>query len=88
MFWHNKTLVKFDLIQHQISFAGSSDVRLSFSSLNITCPGKTNLMLDSVSSNKCLMWDMIVLAVILLESPSLSPFAVFVSVYSYWNSCS
>ena len=53
MFWYNKTLVEFDLVQHQISFAGSSDVRLSFASPSITCPGKTNLMLDSVSSNKC-----------------------------------
>ena len=55
MFWYNKTLVEFDLVQHQISFSGSSDVRLSFASPNITCPGKTNLMLDSISSNKCLM---------------------------------
>ena len=50
---YNKTLVELDLVQHQISFAGSSDVRLSFASPNITCPCKTNLMLDSVSSNKC-----------------------------------
>ena len=42
MFWYNKTLVEFDLVQHQISFAGSSDVTLSFASPNITCPGKTN----------------------------------------------
>ena len=55
MFWYKKTLVEFDLVQHQIGFAGSSDVRLCFASPNITCPGKTNLMLDSVSSNKCLM---------------------------------
>ena len=40
MFWHNKTLVEFDLVRHQISFAGSS-----FASPNITCPGKINLML-------------------------------------------
>ena len=32
MFWYNKTLVEFDLVQHQISFALSSDVRLSFAS--------------------------------------------------------
>ena len=56
MFWYNKTLVEFDLVQHQISVAGSRDVRLSFASPNITCPGKTNLMLDSVSSNKCLVF--------------------------------
>ena len=55
MVWYNKTLVEFDFVQHQISFAWSSDVRLSFASPNINCPGKTNLMLDSVSSNKCLM---------------------------------
>ena len=30
MFWYNKTLVEFDLIQHQISFAWSSDAGLSF----------------------------------------------------------
>ena len=36
MFWYNKTLVELDLIQHQISFARSSDVRLSFASHNIT----------------------------------------------------
>ena len=40
MFWYNKTLVEFDLVQHQISFAGSSDATLSFASPNITCPGK------------------------------------------------
>ena len=51
--WNNE-LVELDLVQHQISFAGSSDVRLSFASHNITCPSKTNLMLDSGSSNKCL----------------------------------
>ena len=51
MFCYNKTLVEFDLVQHQISFTGSSDARLSFSSPGITCPAKTNLMLDSVSSN-------------------------------------
>ena len=56
MFWYNKTLAEFDLVQHQISFAGSSDVRLSLASPNITCPGKANLMLDLVSSNKCLMF--------------------------------
>ena len=56
MFWCNKTVVEFDLDQHQISFAGSSYVRFSFASPNIACPGKTNLMLDSVSSNKCLMF--------------------------------
>ena len=55
MFSYNKTLVEFDLVQHKISFAGSSDFRLSLASPNITCPGKTNLMLDLVSSNKCLM---------------------------------
>ena len=55
MFWYNKTVVEFDLVQHQISFAWSSDVRLSFASLNITCHGKTNLMLDLVSSKNCLM---------------------------------
>ena len=55
MFWYNKTVVEFDLVQHQISFAWSSDVRLSFASPNITCHGKTNLMLDSVSFNNCLM---------------------------------
>ena len=46
MFWYNKTLVEFDLVHHQISFAEPSDVRFSFCSSNITCPGKTNLMLD------------------------------------------
>ena len=55
MFWYNKTVVEFDLVQHQISFAWSSDVRLSFASPNIACHGKTNLMLDSASSNNCLM---------------------------------
>ena len=55
MFWCNKTVVEFDLVQHQISFALSSDVRLSFALPNITCHSKTNLMLDSVSSNNCLM---------------------------------
>ena len=55
MFWYNKTVVEFDLVQHQISLAWSSDVRLSFASPSITCHGKTNLMLDSVSSNKCLL---------------------------------
>ena len=29
MFWYDKTLVEFDLVQHQISFARSSDARLS-----------------------------------------------------------
>ena len=53
MFQYDKTLVEF--VQHQISFTGSSDVRLSFALPNISCPGKTNLMLDSVSSNKCLI---------------------------------
>ena len=56
MFCYNKTLVEFDPVQRQISFSGSSDVRLSFASPNITCPCNTNLMLDSVSSNKCLMY--------------------------------
>ena len=56
MFWYNKTVDEFDLVQHQISFACSSDVRLSFASPNITCHGKTNLMLDSVSSNNCLIF--------------------------------
>ena len=51
MFWCNKTLVEFDLIQHQISFARSSDVRLSSALPNITC----HSTLDSVSSNKCLI---------------------------------
>ena len=37
MFWYNKTVVEFDLVQHQISFTWSSDVRLSFASPNITC---------------------------------------------------
>ena len=37
MFWYNKTVVEFDLVQHQISFAWSSDVRLSFASPSITC---------------------------------------------------
>ena len=55
MSWYNKTLAELDLVQHQISFAGPRDVRLSFASPNITCPGKTNLMLDLVSSNKCLV---------------------------------
>ena len=55
MFWYNKTLIEFDLVQHQISFAGSSEARLSFASPNITILGKTNLMLGSVSSNKCLI---------------------------------
>ena len=55
MFWCNKTVVEFDLVQHQISVAWSSDVRLSFVSPNITCHGKTNLVLDSVSSNNCLL---------------------------------
>ena len=55
MFWYHKTLVEFDIVQHQISFAGTSDVRLSFASPSITCPGKANLMLDLVASNKCLM---------------------------------
>ena len=36
MFWYNKTLVEFDLVQHQVSFSGSRDVRLSFASSNIT----------------------------------------------------
>ena len=56
MFWYNKRLVEFDLVQHQVSFSGSSDVRLTFTSPSVTCPGKTNLMLDSVSSNKCLVF--------------------------------
>ena len=55
MFRYNKTVVEFDFVQHQISFARSNDVRLSFASPNITCPGKTNLMLDLVSSNNCLL---------------------------------
>ena len=46
MFWYNKKLIEFDLVQHQISFAGSSDVRFSFSSPNIACPSKIHLMLD------------------------------------------
>ena len=54
---YNKTLLEFDLIQHQISFARSGDVRLSFALPSITCPSKTNLMLDSVSSNKCLLFE-------------------------------
>ena len=57
MFWYNKTVVEFDLVQHQISFAWSSDVRLRFASPNITCHGKTNLMLDSVSSDNCLIYS-------------------------------
>ena len=40
MFWYNKKVIEFDLVQHQISFAWSSDVRLSFASPNITCHGK------------------------------------------------
>ena len=55
MFWYNKTVVEFDLVQHQISVAWSGDVRLNFASPNITCHDKTNLMLDSVSSNNCLL---------------------------------
>ena len=43
MFWYNKTLVEFDLVQHQISFAGSSDVRLSFALPCFTYPGKKNI---------------------------------------------
>ena len=70
MFWYNTTLAEFVLIQHEISFtwssdvsfawssdvsfAWSSDVRPAFASPYITCPGKINFMLDSVSSNKCL----------------------------------
>ena len=57
MFWYNKTLVELDLVQHQISFAGPSDVRLSFASPNITYPDKTNPMLDSVSSNESLLFS-------------------------------
>ena len=56
MFWYYKTLAEFDLVQHQISFTGSSYVRLSFASSNIICPGKTNLMLDLVSSKTCLLF--------------------------------
>ena len=37
MFWYNKTLVEFDLLQRQISFSGSRDVRLSFASSSVTC---------------------------------------------------
>ena len=29
---------------------------VEFASPNITCPGKTNLMLDTVSSSKCLVF--------------------------------
>ena len=57
MFGYNKTVVEFDLVQHQISFVWSSDVRLSFASPSITCHGKTNLMLDEVSSNNCLLYS-------------------------------
>ena len=32
-FCHNKTLVEFDLVQHEISFPGSSDVSLRPTSL-------------------------------------------------------
>ena len=35
MFLYDKILVEFNLVQHQISFTGSSDVRLSFTSPNI-----------------------------------------------------
>ena len=56
MFWYNKTVIEFDLVQHQIRFAWSSDVRLSFTSPSITCHGKTNLMLDSVSPTTVYCW--------------------------------
>ena len=55
MFCYNKTPVEFDLVQHKISFAVSNDVWFSFVSPNITCQGKTNLMLNSASSNKYLL---------------------------------
>ena len=55
MSWYDKTVVEFDLVQHQIRFSWSSDVKLSFALPSITCHGKTNLMLDSVSSNNCLL---------------------------------
>ena len=81
MFWYNKTVVEFDLVQHQISFARSSDVRLSFASPSITCPGKTNLMLDLVSSNNCLLlaiirimstfWDFLVVLLWLVSGACL-----------------
>ena len=57
MFWYNKTVVEFDFVQQQISFAWSSYVRLNFALPNITCHGKTNLMLDSVSPNNCLVYE-------------------------------
>ena len=43
MFWYDKTHVEF---YYQTSFAGQV-------TSSITCLGKTNLMLDSVLSNKC-----------------------------------
>ena len=36
---------------------GPRDARLSFVMPNITCPRKRNLMLDLVSSIKCLIYD-------------------------------
>ena len=48
-----KTIAEFDLLEHQITFIGSSVIRFSFALPSIAYPGKTNLMLDSVSANKC-----------------------------------
>ena len=50
---YNKALVKFDLVQHQISFARSSDAcSASLHPTSLVPPSKTNMMWDS--SNKCL----------------------------------
>ena len=46
--WYNKTLVEFDLSNIRLVLQLGQvmlDVRLSFASPNITCPGKTYLML-------------------------------------------
>ena len=56
MFWFNKTFLEFDLVQHRISFARSSNFRISITLPSITCLSKVSLMLDLISSNKCFIY--------------------------------
>ena len=49
------SLAEFNLVQDQIRFVESGDVHLSLTLPNITFPSKTKLMLNSFSSNKCIV---------------------------------
>ena len=49
MFWYNETLVEFNLVQHQISFSGSSDVRLSFAQHHLSRQNESDVGLGLIT---------------------------------------